>query len=487
MLVPPVTGPALYQPAPPKRADLFNNLFHEDQPLNFYARMRAPRARPSYTDSTLAVAIREGKDPSGRRLDPLMPRYVLRSEDMRRLIAYLKMLSRENAPGVTSSEIHFATIVTDGLSMQTRQDMISMIASYFRRKNADVDRELERPGHSPLYKDDYYPALRKWVLHLWELKGSRATWAQQLDKYYRDRPVFTLVSGAAAGPWKLVHEFCERREIPCVFPNTDLPVISPQGVYSLYFSEGVTLEAAALASYLANTAGLKSRDRIVQIYSDSEEGRTAASALHTALHRRSIDKLEDYILTDGSMHSIELCKSLSKGQSTQAIVLWLPGPDTEALGKLEGCVQKDTPLYFSSTLLNWERKFKLNVTRNQVSREFYLIYPFALELDKNPGAYRATAFSRSRSVSAVPSRLQLNTYFAVAVIDDSLSRIGQHFSRDYFIENIERQTESMENSGVFPHLSLGPGQRFASKGSYIVRIPKGSTRSLEPVSSWIVP
>ena len=62
-----------------------------------------------------------------------------------------------------------------------------------------------------------------------------------------------------------------------------------------------------------------------------------------------------------------------------------------------------------------------------------------------------------------------------------------HFSRDYFIESVEHEAESLPNPGVFPHLSLGPGQRFASKGSYIVKPSDRAPGGFEAVSEWIIP
>ncbi len=38
---------------------------------------------------------------------------------------------------------------------------------------------------------------------------------------------------------------------------------------------------------------------------------------------------------------------------------------------------------------------------------------------------------------------------------------------------------------MYPHLSLGPGQRYASKGSYIVKVGEQGDQS--PLSDWIVP
>ena len=45
---------------------------------------------------------------------------------------------------------------------------------------------------------------------------------------------------------------------------------------------------------------------------------------------------------------------------------------------------------------------------------------------------------------------------------------------------------SLETS-IYPRLSLGPGQRFASKGSYIVKLNAGAEQSFSLLSDWIVP
>ncbi len=55
-------------------------------------------SRPPYTAGTLRAAIRDGVDPAGRPLDPLMPRWRLRERDLNDLLAYLRTLPGGTRP-----------------------------------------------------------------------------------------------------------------------------------------------------------------------------------------------------------------------------------------------------------------------------------------------------------------------------------------------------------------------------------------------------
>jgi len=46
---------------------------------------------------------------------------------------------------------------------------------------------------------------------------------------------------------------------------------------------------------------------------------------------------------------------------------------------------------------------------------------------------------------------------------------------------------AVDRSTIYPRLALGPSQRFASKGGYIVRFADLESDKLVPESGWIVP
>ena len=480
-LVPPIAGPLLYQPTLLRQADLFGRLFEEDQPVQFRARMLDLPVRPAYTDRTLAIALREGKDPTGRKLDTVMPRYSLSDDEMADLVAYLKLLASRSAPGVNRSAIHFATVVTEGVDADKRQVMLDVMEAYFHWKNTDTQGELQRRGRSPWYKEDFYRAYREWVFHVWELRGPKDTWRDQLKAYYQKQPVFALLSGISAGTWQPVHEFCEQAEVPCLFPNTDLPEVSGTDDYSVYFSKGLTGEAEALACYLHDHSHVVDTTRIVQVYRDIETSLTPARTLRRALQDFGLAPPHERIIKGAQHPTLTFWKNLFQRAQPSLLVAWLDDSDLESLEHAPGPVDAIPHTYLSYSLV--KEPSRLKGPRDKI----YLTYPFAVPDQPVPPANRVRGWLRSRGLTPKYEQIQFDTYFTLTLVDYSLARLVENFSRDYFIETIERETETSPNPGVFPHLSLGPGQRFASKGCYIVKLSAQADGGVKTVSDWIIP
>jgi hypothetical protein len=111
-----------------------------------------------------------------------------------------------------------------------------------------------------------------------------------------------------------------------------------------------------------------------------------------------------------------------------------------------------------------------------------LTWPWALPSEPSQDVGRVRGWLLARKVSKGNERVQFDTWFTMALLDYSMSRMVENFSQDYLIEMIENEAETSLNPGVFPRLSLGPGQRFASRGAYIVK-----AHGVKPASDWIVP
>ncbi len=107
---------------------------------------------------------------------------------------------------------------------------------------------------------------RRFALSVWQLEGAPETWPGQLDAFYEKEPVFALLAGIVVGDWAPIHEFSERRQIPCLFPITDYPVISDSDWYTVYYSKGFHQEGESAARFLRRAEGVPAGAPVVQIY-----------------------------------------------------------------------------------------------------------------------------------------------------------------------------------------------------------------------------
>ncbi len=458
--VPAITAPALFAEPPPTGL-LFRALFQEQLAPQPWSRVRTGSPRPPYGDAALAAALREGRDPTGRALDPLMPRYRLSDTELADLTAYLRTLGAAEPPGVEPARVHFATVVTPDAEPARRAAWLEVAVAYFRWHNAMLPGLARKAASTPGYGEDLTGRRREWVLHVWELAGPEESWAGQLEAQLDERPVFALLGGAGGGSWRPAHEVCERRQVPCLFPDTDLPVLEPPGDYTIYFSGGLEAEGEALARHLLDGAPADRRLSVLQVYRDDARGRAAAQGLHRGLAGTPRIHLAERVLPPGAPLPSDLLARGARAPAT--LVLWLPAADLAALAALPPPVASiPIQLFFSRTFLGesppalaagWEERASV-------------VSPFSPPGEQGPHGHRASAWLRSRGAAgggtAADAR-RLTAHWTLSLADHALAHLGATLSRDAFVEAIEREAEREPNPGVYPRLSLGPGQRVAAK------------------------
>jgi hypothetical protein len=97
-----------------------------------------------------------------------------------------------------------------------------------------------------------------------------------------------------------------------------------------------------------------------------------------------------------------------------------------------------------------------------------------------------------KSIAVTDERLQGNTFAACNIFAETLRQLRGVPNRDRLVELIESYSSAMGNAPaaeVYPRFSLGPGQRYSSKGAYIARFAKdaGEEPKLELERDWIIP
>ena len=463
--IPPITGRYLFRQRTPGV---------EDIDLPYVENMRTDRE--PYTDATLARAIRDGLDSENKPLSYLMPHVALNDADMAALIAYLKRLDKRKLPGVTDTVLHFATIITPDADPVMRQGMLDVLVRYFETKNTFPIGATPRLRSS---RKEMFMVNRRWELHVWQLTGPAATWQSQLERHFEKEPVLAVVSGLGGKNWAPVHAFCEHKAVPCLFPNVEAPPAdADHDFYSLYFSRGVELEAGLIANRILNPDGGKTAKVVHQIYRAGDNGEVAARALAQALGRQGV-KVLNTILPSGAPGK-GVAKALRKSSAADALVLWLRPADIAALGPPPSA---PSAIFLSGLMGGLDRSPLPSNWREHV----HFTYPFALQDQRRVNVDYAFGWFKIRHIPVVAEQVQADTFLACGLLAETLKHMVDAFAPEYLVERIEDSIDHRIVTGYYPRLSLGPGQRFASKGGYIVRFAESGGTKLVADSSWIVP
>ena len=473
--------------------------------LPYVPGLRADRS--AYTDALVARALREGLDADGQALRPLMPRFALGDEDMTALMAYLEQLDPRRTPGISDTQLHLATIITPDADPVARRGMLDVLERFVADQNAVryAAAPMLRPTGRGHAGKSMFRAHRQWLLHVWQLEGAADTWPAQLHRRLAAEPVFAAISGLGGADWAPVQAFCESARLPCLFPNIEAPPPSASNFYSTYFSRGVLLEAELIASAIAATAfALPARGelvqempevqgvqavQVVQVVRQGDSGEVAAQALQDLARTRGW-RVRQVVLpakADAAQREASLRQALrevdayaeAEAEAT-ALVLWLRPADLALLARLP---VPRAAVFLSGTLAEFERA-PLNAVWRQAVR---MAQPVDLPERRRVRVDYAFGWFSLRRIAVVAPRIQADTYLACGLLSETLNHSADVTVREYLLEMLEDRVEHRVLTGYYPRLTLGPGQRFGSKGGHLVRFASAEGQRLAPEGEWIVP
>jgi hypothetical protein len=420
-------------------------------------------------------------------------------------------------------------VITPDVSPERRDVFLKTIQAAVAQKNGNfVPGQRTMNAAEMLFRSD-----RFWELEVWELTGEPSTWGAQLDARMQANPVFALVSGLGAGEWGPVHQFCERARTPCWFPSVDAaPMAARKDFYSVYFSAGVSLEADVLASRLSDTGKAA---RVVQLHCGDAAGRAGAQRLGAALgQRKPAKKIATREVKCGDASSLR--QALADVRSADVLMLWWPGSAITTLQDV--APPKVSAVYASSRLLG--------SSPEQVPAawkpELQLLYLYQSPEKRHATLFYFESWLKIRKLTLSDEVLQSEVYFAMSYLAETLTEMIDNLHRDYLLERAENSLSlregqkaedearelitakyhkheggaqaameriaapstdtrtprplpgkvsqlnvKREGTTVYPRLSLAQGQRFASKGAYLMRFGSDPSGILEPASEWIIP
>jgi len=409
------------------------------------------RKHPAYDARNLARTIREGVDPAGNSLDPVMPRYSMSDADMASLLAYIKVVEHDLDPGIGKGSVRIGTALPT-------KGKLADVGSGMRKLLAARIAELNRGGGVNGRKLELTVA------------GYDSDAGSGLDAVKRlagkDR-VFALVSGFFPAAEGEVAAYAESEKIPLVGPFT-LFARQPESVnpWVFYLMGGLREQARVLAAYASRDLGIEPA-LVAIVHPKDERAADAAAAARAQLGPKGSQA--DVVGYSGALPDAALVARL-RDRGVRA-VLFL-GSDAE----LAAFAREADAAGFAPYLLGSGTLAARAATRAPASFQgrLLLAYP-SIPSDESPAA--AAELARLRSQAKITDRnraSQVAAFVAFDVLVEGMRRAGRNLSRERLVAALEGLYDF--EPGLLRPLRYGPNRRVGTLGGYVVAVDveKGS-------------
>jgi ABC-type branched-subunit amino acid transport system substrate-binding protein len=404
-----------------------------------------------------------GLDPSGRELDPAMPRYALTHEDLDDLVAYLRKLGHDLDPGLTDQEIVVGTILPPSPSMGPMSRAVaSVLAAYF----AEVNDRGGIFGRRVSLKSEAAP----------EAASERADAARG---FVQRQEVFALVAPFIAGDEGPITEAARDQKVPIVGPFTLFPQVGhPLNRYVFYLQAGLADQGKALALFASRRPGVSSPSAAILFPVSDELSRTSAEAIRAECQRLAWSRIELLAVARGAGLD-ELVGRMVADRPEVVFDLRSEGREVEFLDAAGSRAWE--PLLLIPGALAGKDILRLPP---RYQHRLFLSFPTlpldssragAAEYDRLAVAHQLPGSHRSTQVAALTS---------ARIFVEAMTSAGRAASREALIEQLEHVFQ--QPTGLSPPITFGPNRRIGARGAYIVEVDPENAR-LVPVSGFIEP
>ncbi|WP_160107910.1 ABC transporter substrate-binding protein [Pseudomonas izuensis] len=401
------------------------------------------RKYPAYTESTLARAVQEGRDPGNNRLDPAMPRFVLSMNDQRNLTAYLKRLADDRDPGLSPDSLHLGTLLpaTGALSEEG-----ATVAAVLKGCIARINKAGGIHG-------------RQLHLTILDPGPDRASAVQALNQLIEQEQVFALIAPLAPALEAELAPRLEQAGVPLIGP---LSLQGPAQVSRQIFEPlpGLREQMIALADYAATSLRVLQGPTLIT-YSDEPGQRLAA------------ENLAQY-LQDNAWQKVRL-------------QLWPSAPDELPLGSRSVFYLGNSSGFsrLAERLQTAGQVPYLFAASNQVagdllqmpgafSRRVFLAYPF-VPGDWTPGGRLAlTQLREQQKLGGEHAVMQVGAFSSMMLFSEGMKRAGRDASREKLVSALEGLHDF--DTGLTPLISFGPGRRLGLNGAHVVTVDLSDQR-----------
>ena len=418
--------------------------------------VRVPSIQPErllgarYDEASLAVALRRGQTPEGRRLRTPMPRFALDDAALADLGAYLRCLGHDRDPGVTDDAVRVgAALPLSGPGAELGAAVRDALAASFAESN-------ERGG-----------VFRRRIDLVVEDTGARGD-AEAEARLIGGR-VFALIASLVREDARRA-ERLEDAEIPLVLPFGAAPERVERGAFFLYPAEDMLARVA-----VAHLAWRGDAARLLVVHAQGEAGDRWVLRARSETRARGLP-VPAALAVEGDRLDASRVIDAARGEGAQSILFVAAPTNLEAvvtaLAQLPGVT-----LYAQAGALEGGASAPASL------RDRVLLLDGGLPRAAfDAGSSELAATLRRHSVAARHLAFQAGAAVAARVLVEGLRRAGSPPTRDGLIAALESLRDF--ETGLAPSLSFGRNRHTGVLGAHVLRLDE-APGAQERASTWI--
>lgn len=418
------------------------------QALQRPAVRRDRSSRPPYDERLLIRAITMGRDSGGSPLHSAMPRYRLTREEAVALVAYLRLLGTESAPGVSDTAIRLGVVLPPGEGAAARRQAIRGV--------------LDLTAGRASAREEIYG--RRIELRFLVAEGSPAERIDQIRAFLNAENPFALLAPHAVGIEEALARLLAETGVPAIGPVSAEPARGEPPVAEVfYLLPGLRHQVQALLRFAESPEPLGAETvAVVFARGDSRAERLASEIVDERAEGVAGARVRPVPVVGGA-DGLEGAAGTLRELRPDAILLLLPRSAGERLLLRIERSGEPRPLLLVGSLYGSGDPTK---TRAPEPFSRYYAWP-TLPQDTEPAAW---ASYRERVADAPWARehraAQLYTLAALEVIREALRKVGRRLGRQGLIEALE--TLYQYETGYSPAVTFHPNRRVGALGAWIV-------------------
>jgi len=172
-------------------------------------------------------------------------------------------------------------------------------------------------------------------------------------------------------------------------------------------------------------------------------------------------------------------KLISKSEPATLLV-WDGAESIPLLETIADMKKRPEAVFMSSSSL----EKKTSALPDHIRDITYFTHPYRLPQDEAQLEEFYLGKTASNEIENTDIRgIMKRTYPLSRILIQALSEMKENFHRDYLLDIVSMSKDL--DVPLYERLSFGPGQRYASKGCYIVQLSKGDNPSFIKISDWV--